>query len=186
MKLTISTERDKLGRFSGNRVIITPWEDRFWGCVNKAGPVPIHRPELGPCWLWEGTVNKRYGYGYFHYDRIHHRAHVFIYRKMVGDIPEGLELDHLCRTRNCVNYVSHLEPVTPQENTFRGFSPAGINHRATHCVNGHEFIPCNMYVYIRSKTGNVNRVCKICAMRRSAEYLRRLHAGKRASLLRLR
>ncbi len=74
------------------------------------------------CWLWVGTVDLN-GYARFaevirgkHYNRIAHRA---IYTALIGPIPEGLQLDHLCRVRCCVN-PQHLEPVTLQENLRRG------------------------------------------------------------------
>lgn len=73
------------------------------------------------CWLWEGpTIHD--GYGKFEIGRNKHwRAHRFTYSVLVGPIPTGLALDHLCRVRNCVN-PDHLEPVTNAENIRRGIA----------------------------------------------------------------
>jgi hypothetical protein len=76
---------------------------RFWAKVATDGD----------CWLWRAHV-MRNGYGYF--DKGY--AHRWAYQHMVAEIPEGLELDHLCRVRNCVNPY-HLEPVTHAENHRR-------------------------------------------------------------------
>jgi hypothetical protein len=70
-------------------------EERFWERVNKNGPLPAHRPDLGPCWLWTG--GKRKGYGRFaltHSQEV--QAHRFSYELVHG--PVGSQLDHLCHT----------------------------------------------------------------------------------------
>jgi hypothetical protein len=116
------------------------------------------------------------------------RAHRFIYEMMVRVIPNGLQLDHLCRVRGCVNYERHLEPVTSKENTHRGFGPAGLCARATHCLRGHEFTTENTAITSQGK-----RMCKICRRVRGAKsYLKctpeldgRRRACKWASLLKL-
>lgn len=94
-------------------------EGRFWSKVDKAGPLPKWAPFLGPCWLWTGHLD-RYGYANFGLGK--HRmvkVHRFAYELLVGPIPEGLEIDHLCRVRHCVN-PAHMEPVTHAENMARG------------------------------------------------------------------
>lgn len=94
-------------------------EQRFWAKVDKAGPVPPYAPSLGPCWLWLGA-SQELGYGLFFPERRSPLgAHRFAYQALVGPIPEGLVLDHLCRVPACVN-PTHLEPVTVAENTRRG------------------------------------------------------------------
>lgn len=114
-------------------------EERFWGKVDKNGP-------LG-CWLWMASLDPR-GYGQFivmRRDRGYpYRAHRFAWESLRGPIPEGLVLDHRCRTRNCVN-PDHLEPVTNEENVQRGISITVINARKTHCIRGHAFTPENTY-----------------------------------------
>lgn len=96
-----------------------PRERRFWAKVDKNGPVPEHRPELGPCWLWSGYVQPATGYGLFGGHGQTRLVHRISYQYVCRPIPKGLHLDHLCRVRRCLR-PSHLEPVTPRENIARG------------------------------------------------------------------
>lgn len=99
-------------------------ETRFWPFVNQNGPVPMNRPELGPCWIWTGNTMKD-GYTHFKVSGKTVKAHRFSYELLIGAIPDNLALDHLCRIRNCVN-PSHLEPVTQQVNILRGDGRAAL------------------------------------------------------------
>ena len=108
------------------------------------------------CWVWNGSRKQDYGY----YDgKIAHRL---VYKLIVGDIPEGLELDHLCRNRPCVN-PGHLEPVTHAENVRRG---AALR---THCKQGHEFTAENTYRMPRGPRVGA-RHCRACNRAAVARY----------------
>lgn len=107
------------------------------------------------CWLWP-KFRDRDGYGRAFFRGSTWLAHRASYESLVGPIPDGLTLDHLCRTRACVN-PEHLEPVTRGENLLRGETLQGINSRKTRCVNGHEFTPENTYV-----TRSGHRACRAC------------------------
>jgi hypothetical protein len=95
-----------------------PRERRFWEKVNKDGPVPEHRLDLGPCWIWTGYVAKN-GYGQFGLRKGTRLAHRIAYEMLIGPIPDGTVLDHLCSRRACVA-VHHLQPVAQRENIKRG------------------------------------------------------------------
>lgn len=110
------------------------------------------------CWEWTGT--RTYGYGRFRLRGKYVQAHRLMYELLVGPIPDGLQLDHLCRNRACVR-PSHLEPVTQRENILRGEGPTANNATKTHCRYGHEFTPENTY---QVKTGG--RFCRACARAR--------------------
>ena len=113
-----------------------------------------HEPNSG-CWLWAGTVTPA-GYGQITLRKQNFGAHRLVYQLHGGVIPEGLQLDHKCKVRCCVN-PEHLEPVTMRENILRGDGPFAINKRKTHCKRGHEFAPPN----VRIKKGKF-RACIAC------------------------
>jgi hypothetical protein len=123
-----------------------PDEPRFLAKVDKNGPVPGHRPDLGPCWLWTAARDK-HGYGAFgiasspdHPDRKERivRAHRFSYELEHGPVDANLDLDHLCRNPPCVN-PAHLEPVTHRVNVLRGIAPSAQHARKDSCPQGHEY-----------------------------------------------
>lgn len=85
------------------------------------------------CWLWQGAITSA-GYGTTAVEGRTRGAHRVAYEAFVGPIPPGLQIDHLCRVRHCVN-PDHLEPVTSLENTLRG----ALNVYATgYCKSGHD------------------------------------------------
>ncbi len=134
-------------------------EERFWSKVIKDGPIPEHRPDLGPCWTWTGYISPETGYAYFSLDHAHPvLAHRQAYTLTNGPIPDGLILDHLCRNRPCPN-PGHSEPVTYQENLLRGPTTlAAQNVAKTHCPHGHPYDEANTYFW---KDGS--RHCRACS-----------------------
>lgn len=121
------------------------------------------------CWDWIGPRN-RAGYGVIYLRNGRSRswlAHRWIWQHIHGPIGSGLEVDHLCFNRACVN-PAHLEPVTPDENKRRWV--ARVRAR-THCKAGHEFSPDNTYIHPSKGT----RQCKRC--RADGEFIRRRRAS---------
>jgi hypothetical protein len=113
------------------------------------------------CWIWQGRLHAQEGYGVLG----SRMAHRISYEALIGEIPPGLDLDHLCRVRPCVN-PEHLEPVTRRENLMRSsIAPAAVNSRKTHCPQGHPYSGPNLYVL----PGTRKRYCRACM----AEYGRK-------------
>lgn len=138
-------------------------EARFWPKVEKQGPVPFVRPDLGPCWQWLGAKFSN-GYGAFRFYRDGTgRAHRYAYMLLVGDIPDDLVVDHLCENVACVN-PSHFAIVTDVQNVMRGDSPHAVNARRKTCTRGHEF---------DSVTTTGHRRCGKCMQMHSALHYRR-------------
>lgn len=134
-------------------------EQRLWKKVNKNGPIPACRPELGPCWQWTGKSLIK-GYGTICENKKGYSVHRLVYTMLRGAVPEGLDLDHLCRNRACCN-PHHLEPVTRRENLLRSpIAPTGINDRKTHCKYGHEFSAQNTRIWYVN--GHRRRRCNVC------------------------
>jgi hypothetical protein len=140
-------------------------ENRFWSKIDRAGS----------CWVWTGTLHKC-GYGVLVVTRKAVLAHVFAFRMLIGAVPPGLQIDHLCRNRRCVN-PAHMEAVTQAENIRRGIGPSAIFARATHCIAGHEFIQANTY-RVKTARGNNARRCRACHARRSREAQQRQRETK--------
>lgn len=131
---------------------------RFWAMVIRGSG----------CWIWIGA-RSREGYGFFsptHAKQV--RAHRYAYELERGPIPDGKQLDHLCRTPSCVR-PDHLEIVTSRENTLRGGSPTAQNAKKTHCKNGHLLAGSNLVVR------SLGRGCQTC---RQADDRRRYHRAK--------
>lgn len=129
----------------------TQRERRFWGKVEKTDS----------CWVWKGGTHKNGGlaYGWFAIRESKSggiSAHRYSYTVLVGEIPSGLQLDHLCRNPLCVN-PEHLEPVTGRVNILRGTSPVAKNAAATHCKYGHPFSGDNLRITPRGW-----RKCRTC------------------------
>lgn len=113
------------------------------------------------CWLWTGALD-RHGYGKTSFAG--QRAallHRVMYRLLVGPIPEGLTIDHLCRNRNC-QQPAHLEAVTKRENTLRGVGSSARHARQTECKRGHSFSDPANVISKKSKYGRPKRNCRLC------------------------
>lgn len=117
------------------------------------------------CWIWTGAGTRTAGgYGQAKVRGKNALLHRWMYERLIGPVPEGLQLDHLCRTKRCCN-PAHLEPVTNRVNSLRGNNLCARRARQTHCYRGHPLWGDNLYV-IRA-TGS--RQCRACVReRRSA------------------
>lgn len=119
---------------------------RFWSSIEQTET----------CWLWK-AYRDRDGYGVLTCRPKYMRAHRFAYELLIGPIPEGLQLDHLCRIRHCVN-PKHLEPVTSRVNSLRGRTLQAINAAKTHCPQGHPYDAENTRFYAG------RRFCHTCML----------------------
>lgn len=132
------------------RVATMTAEERFWPHVEKTAS----------CWTWKGAGRTlARGYGRFQPvlgSRKLVQAHRFAYELMRGPIPDGLQLDHLCRNHFCVN-PAHLEAVTARVNSHRSLSVSGLNAAKTACPLGH---PYSIFGHLDPKSGK--RYCREC------------------------
>lgn len=119
----------------------------------------VEKTESG-CWLWLGAKMNN-GYGQLVVGSVHWAAHRYSYTELIGEIPPGLDLDHLCRNRACTN-PAHLEPVTRSENLFRGNT--GKHKRPDICPAGHPYSGDNLYMHPSGR-----RNCRACARIRAQE-----------------
>ena len=106
------------------------------------------------CWPWRGATTSN-GYGQVVIAGRKHPVHRVAYEQLVGTIPEGLEIDHLCRNRTCAN-PAHMEAVTHRENTLRGETITARAAARTHCPQGHSYAEHGRV----TKYGD--RKCRIC------------------------
>lgn len=134
-----------------------PLADRFWAKVSKTDT----------CWLWTAAKTGQ-GYGHIKVDGRMRPAHRVSYELAIGPIPEGMDLDHLCRTPLCVR-PDHLEPVTRRTNVLRGVGYCAQQARKEECVNGHAFTAANTYIWRGHRTC---RKCNIATTKRMRERRR--------------
>ncbi len=108
-----------------------------------------------PCLLWTGGGTTD-GYGQCYYQGRKYMSHKWHYEVTVGPVPEGMDLDHLCEHRRCLD-PSHLKISTHQENLLRGNTVTGINKRKTECLRGHPFDEKNTRII-----PGIGRKCRTC------------------------
>jgi len=136
----------------------------------------IHPEPMSGCWLFANSGVA--GYGCVEFQGRRTQAHRFVYERLVGPIPEGLQLDHLCRVRCCVN-PDHLEPVTNRENARRGNAGLHLRKR-THCPRGHPYDEANT-IHLKN-ADRIARHCRACRI----ENGRTRHARARQAFVALR
>lgn len=159
-RLVATVEQARSERDAWERIAVTTGgvdrAEQFWSRVAKSNG----------CWIWSGPCDSD-GYGKVTWSGRFRRAHRVAYELSIGPIPEGLQLDHLCRDPGCVN-PAHLEPVTHQENMRRGLH-GGLT---THCPAGHPYDETNTY----RPPGTNQQRCRTCLREHSARYRERIRA----------
>ncbi len=130
-------------------------DDRFWSKVQKTDS----------CWNWTGAKDVG-GYGRFKVGRLVRAAHRLAYEAAKGTIPDGLQLDHLCRNRGCVN-PDHVEAVEPKTNVLRGDGLTAMRAKQTRCFRGHELTAENLLPRTDGR-----RQCRSCWDEHGAERRR--------------
>lgn len=144
-----------------------PEEERFWEKVDKSGP----NPDYPNCWEW--TANRVKTYGMFSCKQNgksrNRQTHKYIWEKLNGPVPEGLEVCHLCNNPPCVR-PDHLEVGTRSDN--QRYSVLHGNNKQSkkkHCKHGHLYDEKNTYWKISKHTGFKTRDCKTCHKRWNEE-----------------
>lgn len=127
----------------------------------------IPEPNSG-CWLWIGSDDGKNGYGKIMVNGVRERAHRASWEMFRGPVPDGHEIDHLCRIPCCVN-PNHLEPVLPVENRRRG--KLGIlREPKTHCPHGHPYSGDNLYIDPKGCL-----ICRTCVAAATRDAYRKQH-----------
>jgi hypothetical protein len=134
----------------------------------------VRQPAVpGPCWIWQGCRDPKSQYGRVQVERRLWYTHRWVYETLVGAIPEGLHLDHLCRVRECCN-PSHVEPVSAKTNSERGIRAATM-----YCPSGHLYAGDNLRTHTDIR-GYTRRVCRQCQSTHAAAW-RAARAKRRES-----
>lgn len=143
-------------------IFTVEFQARFWAKVNKDAP--------NGCWEWNACLIR--GYGQVNVGKKKRaRAHRVSYLMAIGPIPDGFEIDHLCRNTKCVN-PDHLEAVTPRVNTLRSEGITAKNARKTHCPQGHPYDLANTRI-----RADGYRECRECKRQAWGDWKRRKVVG---------
>lgn len=137
------------------------------GHQRRSTPVLYIEEDRGyetPCWIWQRGKTPG-GYGQLQIGGRKIQAHRWMYEHERGPIPDGLQLDHLCRVRACVN-PDHVDPVTQRTNVLRGENPRAVAYRSNTCVRGHAFTEDNT-IWNQGR-----RSCRICTREREKRRIR--------------
>ena len=143
-----------MGRNSGTRVTT------FADLVAR-----VERRDTG-CWEWQGVLS-HHGYGRPWFEGRRQFAHRVFFEAVRGPIPDGLQLDHLCKNRRCVR-PSHLEAVSAAENIARSSGVQVLNKAKTACIHGHPLDEANTYY-----TPDGRRNCRLCRLEAVRRYKNR-------------
>ncbi len=150
--------------------------DRFWSKVDASGD----------CWEWTACTNDG-GYGIYtepdpvRPGRRNVRAHRWVWEALVGPIPRGLVIDHLCRVRHCVN-PDHMEIVTRGENVLRGATVSAANAAKTECPQGHPYAGENLMIdKCPTSSNGLMRRCRTCRTKQQRESMARFVAKQKVS-----
>ncbi len=143
---------------------------RFWKKV---------RVQRDGCWVWIGGKGRK-GYGLFYLggypnQRRTMSAHRWAYTCLVGPVPDGMTIDHICNNPPCVNAV-HLRIASQQENILRGNGLAAQNAQKTHCPHGHPYDEQNTYWKPIEDGSRWGRICRICSRKSDRKYKARRRA----------
>ena len=123
------------------------------------------------CWTWTGARNSK-GYGSVGVNGKSQLAHRVAYELLVGEIPAGLQIDHLCRNKACCN-PAHLEPVTAKVNTRRAIEAVSGGR----CKRGHAVAGPNLVIFQRGEWEY--RACRMCRITLQREARERKRGGTR-------
>ena len=143
---------------------------RFQGRLTDLERFDANTDADGDCIVWTGGTNSN-GYGRLTVNGRRMLAHRYAWERENGPVPDGLELDHLCRNRPCVN-LAHLEPVTHRENVLRGEAPCAQVVRTDVCKRGHAYDDENTHLGPDGK-----RYCRKCRALRARRYRREAARG---------
>lgn len=134
--------------------------------MSQRHPVGYVIQENG-CWEWVGALDGR-GYGTMWAGGKMCKAHRVMYERTRGTIPDGFDIDHLCRTPECVN-PSHMEAVTHRVNLLRGVGVSARNRAKTHCRHGHPLSDGNLIACLARRGKRLCRTCNNARQRKAAQ-----------------